>query len=187
MNEIERIETFTSSNWKDSMILGMKLAKTGFYFCGANILKCTFCKCILLWNSKEYQEFVNKPQLIHIRLSPTCEYAYANLPMYANPQYRYFKSRLDSFIGNWSVFKRPTPIALAEAGFFYAGMVDCTKCFYCDGGLNDWNPCDDPWEQHAIHFDRCVFLLYKKGPLYVESIKKRILGELCWLLLLLSF
>jgi hypothetical protein len=31
----------------------------------------------------------------------------------------------------------------------FLGMSDQVKCFYCDGGLKNWQPEDDPWVEHA--------------------------------------
>lgn len=26
------------------------------------------------------------------------------------------------------------------------------KCFRCQGGLTNWQPDEDPWEEHAKHY-----------------------------------
>lgn len=31
----------------------------------------------------------------------------------------------------------------------FLGEGDKVKCFHCGGGLTDWKPNEDPWEQHA--------------------------------------
>jgi hypothetical protein len=31
----------------------------------------------------------------------------------------------------------------------FLGLSDQVKCFYCDGGLRNWQPEDDPWVEHA--------------------------------------
>lgn len=34
------------------------------------------------------------------------------------------------------------------------GHGDNVKCFHCDGGLRNWEPGDDPWQEHAKWFPR---------------------------------
>jgi len=83
--------------------------------------------------------------------------------------YILLKTRIDSF-KNWPTNGKPTPIDLAEAGFFYTGESDKTKCFHCDIGLDDWESDDVPWEQHAINSDRCRYLNISKGKDYIKNI-----------------
>ena len=35
---------------------------------------------------------------------------------------------------------------------FVLGERDRTKCWYCNGGLQNWRNDDDPWEEHAKWF-----------------------------------
>lgn len=79
------------------------------------------------------------------------------------------KNRIDSF-QNWDTNTKPNPIDLAEAGFFYTGENDKTKCFHCGIGLNDWKVDDVPWEQHVIYAEQCMYLHMTKGRDYVKSI-----------------
>lgn len=34
----------------------------------------------------------------------------------------------------------------------FLGEGDRVKCFHCGGGLSDWKPSEDPWEEHARWF-----------------------------------
>ncbi|AAR28804.1 iap3 [Leucania separata nucleopolyhedrovirus] len=70
----------------------------------------------------------------------------------------------------WPKSMKQTPQQLAEAGFYYSGTGDQVKCFFCGGGLKDWEPADDPWAQHARWFDRCAYVLTVKGADYVQRI-----------------
>ncbi|CAH1961034.1 unnamed protein product [Acanthoscelides obtectus] len=91
------------------------------------------------------------------------------------PQYNdkiTYESRLATF-DSWPKSIKQKPVDLAEAGFFYTGVGDQTLCFYCGGGLKDWEDNDDPWEQHALWFSKCVYLNLKKGKDYIEKIKKK--------------
>ncbi|KAM9070808.1 baculoviral IAP repeat-containing protein 7 isoform 1-T1 [Sarcophilus harrisii] len=79
--------------------------------------------------------------------------------------------RLDSF-HNWPSASMVCPQQLARAGFFYTGQHDHVKCYYCDGGLRNWDRGDDPWREHAKWFPRCEFLLQSRGRAYVSSIQE---------------
>ena len=43
------------------------------------------------------------------------------------------------------------------------GESDRMRCWYCDGGLQDWKTEDNPWFEHAKWFPLCEFILQKKG------------------------
>lgn len=34
----------------------------------------------------------------------------------------------------------------------HAGEGDCVMCFKCGGRLKNWQPDEDPWEEHAKHY-----------------------------------
>ncbi|KAL6480372.1 hypothetical protein MHYP_G00114050 [Metynnis hypsauchen] len=79
-----------------------------------------------------------------------------------------FEERLDSFRD------RQHPISherLAKAGFYSTGEQDRVICFKCGGGLKDWQPTEDPWEEHAKHYPGCSFLLAEKGQEFVNSVQ----------------
>lgn len=52
-----------------------------------------------------------------------------------------------------------------------AGYSDCCRCFYCGGGLKNWEPDDDPWVEHARWFKDCPYLLTSKGKGFVEAVQ----------------
>lgn len=81
-------------------------------------------------------------------------------------------TRMTSF-NNWPQYKHQTPQQLAAAGFFYAGFGDNVKCFYCDGGLRNWEPGDDPWSEHARWFPRCSFVRTVKGDQFIRDTQER--------------
>lgn len=60
---------------------------------------------------------------------------------------------------------------LAQAGFYSGGLEDRVLCFSCGGGLKNWEPEEDPWEEHAKHYPGCRFLLMEKGQEFVNSIQ----------------
>ena len=58
---------------------------------------------------------------------------------------------------------------MAEAGFYYNGFSDQTKCFYCDGGLRNWQSEDNPWTEHARWFSKCSFVRLIKGDEFISQ------------------
>lgn len=59
---------------------------------------------------------------------------------------------------------------MASAGFFYVGSSDQTRCFFCGGGLRNWEYDDNPWVEHARWFPKCHFLLQNKGAKFIEYV-----------------
>jgi hypothetical protein len=56
-------------------------------------------------------------------------------------------------------------------------MSDYVKCFYCDGGLCNWEPGDDPWIEHAKWFPDCHFVLLNKSPEFVDECRQMVANE----------
>ncbi|TRZ00968.1 hypothetical protein DNTS_021544 [Danionella cerebrum] len=76
-----------------------------------------------------------------------------------------FEGRLGSFSGR----EHPIdPERLARAGFYSTGEQDRVMCFRCGGGLKEWAPDEDPWEEHARQYPGCSFLLAEKGDEYIN-------------------
>jgi len=90
---------------------------------------------------------------------------------------RHKQRRLDTFYErarNWPRHRlTATPADMADAGLYYLGTDDKVKCFYCNGGLQNWDTYDEPWFEHAKWFPDCEFLLQQRGPEYVERVKNR--------------
>merc|ERR1711953_1402356 len=85
-----------------------------------------------------------------------------------NTKYSTLEARLRSF-RDWPPALKQEPRQLAEAGFYYIGFSDQTKCFYCDGGLRNWQPEDDPWTEHARWFSKCGFVRLVKGDEFISK------------------
>ena len=68
-----------------------------------------------------------------------------------------------------------TPHSLSEAGFFFEGPADNVRCFWCDGGLQDWDPHDNPWKEHASWYPGCRYVFLVKGPDFI--IKAQLTSE----------
>ena len=94
-----------------------------------------------------------------------------------SPHMTSIESRLQTFIDrerNWSQVRvKATPRQMAEAGLFYLGDHDRVKCYYCNGGLQNWAINDNPWFEHAKWFPLCEHVLRHKGPEYVERVTAR--------------
>ncbi|XP_043229691.1 baculoviral IAP repeat-containing protein 7-A-like [Amphibalanus amphitrite] len=65
-------------------------------------------------------------------------------------------NRRRTFFG-WPML-RPSAEELARAGFFYTGSADVAQCAFCWVSLGNWDPSDDPFEEHRRHSPLCSFL-----------------------------
>ncbi|KAJ8315722.1 hypothetical protein KUTeg_007872 [Tegillarca granosa] len=75
------------------------------------------------------------------------------------PSYAVLLIRVSSFHG-WPSGNGQEPKSLALAGFFYAvnSYSDYCRCFFCGGGLRNWDHGDDPWVEHGHCFAFYVLL-----------------------------
>ncbi|XP_061177609.1 uncharacterized protein LOC133186371 [Saccostrea echinata] len=87
------------------------------------------------------------------------------------PPYAILSKRISSFEG-WSKDIPQSPTELSKAGYFYVGVSDYVRCFFCGGGLRNWERSDVPWEEHAKWFPRCAFLRNVKGEEYVSLVQR---------------
>lgn len=187
--ESNRIKTF--DKWPVPFLSAEQVARNGFYYLGqGDAVRCAFCKVkILRWVEGD------DPATEHMRWVPECPFVRkltnpknvtgqdecgSRIPTFTTPRmtgpvhsiYSTKAARLRSF-QSWPRGMRQKPDDLAEAGLFYTGEGDKTICFYCDGGLKNWEVDDDAWEQHARWFDKCAYVLLMKGRDYVEKVLAR--------------
>ena len=85
------------------------------------------------------------------------------------PNYAPLQVRISSYQG-WPSYLDQTPRAMAMAGFLFAGFQDYARCFFCGGGLRNWEPGDDPWVEHARWFPQCAFVKQNKGKTFIQKI-----------------
>lgn len=88
------------------------------------------------------------------------------------PNYAPLQVRISSYQG-WPSYLDQTPRLMAMAGFLYAGYSDYTRCFFCGGGLRNWEAGDDPWVEHARWFPECAFLKQNKGDNFIQAVLRK--------------
>ena len=71
---------------------------------------------------------------------------------------------------NWPATSGQTVDTMAEAGFYFLGSRDHVRCFYCGGGLCNWEARDDPWVEHARWFPSCTFVILNKGEVFIRNV-----------------
>jgi len=49
------------------------------------------------------------------------------------------------------------------------GSNDEVRCYYCDGGLQNWEVADNSWVEHAKWFPNCGFLNLVKGEKFLDG------------------
>ncbi|KAM9344054.1 baculoviral IAP repeat-containing protein 7 [Pholidichthys leucotaenia] len=196
--EQERLRTF--QNWPaDAPVASGDLAKAGFFFLGpGDKVQCFCCGGILrYWVNGDSPAVEHKRHFP--TCSFILGRAVGNIPLQVSssdsvdgqllsqlqrltmddqgvggqavyPEMEAEDSRLTTF-HNWPTDASVQPDVLAQAGFFYTGHGDNVKCFFCDGGLRNWEPGDNPWQEHAKWFPRCEFLIQSRGQEYIGSIQ----------------
>ena len=95
-----------------------------------------------------------------------------NLEKPKYPNYAPIQVRISSY-QNWPGYLDQTPKTMASAGFLYAGYNDYTRCFFCGGGLRNWEAGDDPWVEHARWFPKCAYLLQNKGSKFIRVVQEK--------------
>ncbi|XP_053390476.1 baculoviral IAP repeat-containing protein 3-like, partial [Mercenaria mercenaria] len=89
-----------------------------------------------------------------------------------HPDYVNIDSRVSSYQG-WPEYLDQTQRQMSEAGFFYVGVADFTRCYCCGGGLRNWEPGDDPMLEHTRWFPHCEYVNKLKGERYVAAVQRR--------------
>ncbi|CAK8672496.1 unnamed protein product [Clavelina lepadiformis] len=70
-----------------------------------------------------------------------------------SPHLRKKHARLNTSGHRWQQNEaRGTSRQIVEAGFFLLGKTDREKCWYCNGGLPNRDPVDEPWSEDAKWF-----------------------------------
>ncbi|KAK3606641.1 hypothetical protein CHS0354_032116 [Potamilus streckersoni] len=82
-------------------------------------------------------------------------------------------SRIATFSHGWPPYLDQTPQQMAEAGFFFTGSQDYTRCYQCGGGLRNWEPGDNPWIEHCRWYPMCPHVQKGKGQRFVNAVLKK--------------
>ncbi|XP_077525638.1 death-associated inhibitor of apoptosis 2-like [Haemaphysalis longicornis] len=193
-SEQARLATF--SDWPAHFSPPQVLAQAGFYYISeTDTVHCAFCRGVVHGTKRG-----DDPLRDHARDNPLCpfllnretasgddnsgqnalgtlisELPKLNISLHLDPKHPEQASpdaRMRSF-EKWPSTSPKKPVELVEAGFFYIGLQDYTKCFHCDRGLCNWEASNDPWEEHARRFPRCQFVLLNKGEAYVQQCLQR--------------
>ena len=93
-----------------------------------------------------------------------------------NRHLKKYADQLETFTEsiNWPGARiKATCREFADAGFYYLGDRDRVKCFYCNGGLKNWEPTDDPFQEHAKWYPLCEYILKKRGVEFVKNEVKK--------------
>jgi len=53
---------------------------------------------------------------------------------------------------------------------FISGVEDSVRCYYCGGGLRNWEPNDDPMSEHARWYPTCPHLKLTMGQEFINTI-----------------
>ena len=196
--ENERRKTFEGF-WSDTWPVSPKaLAQAGFYYCGPDdMVQCAWCYGKLQgWEQgdnplrEHAKHFASCPKFGDrkadnasslVNIHHTQEDLLPNnlsgddlgilTVRPSNPQFAIEALRLESFKSSWPTNLTQTPENLSSAGFFYDGYSDNVHCFFCDGGLCNWESEDDPWTEHARWFPDCGFLKQVKGLKYIQKVQ----------------
>lgn len=88
-----------------------------------------------------------------------------------NKEMNTYESRIKSF-ENWPVANIQNPATLSSCGFYYLGESDKVACFYCGSGAHEWLSDDNPWVEHAIHSNKCTYLLINKSRSLQADVKQ---------------
>ncbi|KAJ1058260.1 hypothetical protein K5549_020101, partial [Capra hircus] len=156
-SEEARLKSF--HNWPNyAHLTPRELARAGLYYTGID----DQVECFCCGGKLKNWEPCDRAWSEHRRHFPNCFFVLGR-----NINMQNYEARIITF-GTWmySVNKEQ----LARAGFYALGEGDKVQCFHCGGGLNDWKPSEDPWEQHAKWFPGCKYLLEEKGQEYVNNI-----------------
>nr|CAB3225622.1 ZF(RING)-14 zinc finger protein [Phallusia mammillata] len=199
--EVERVRSFTAAWPRDTLPSPRRMASAGWFYLGnLDRTQCFSCGGVLRnWTLMDNPavehlshfpscamaqgcEPRNVPEVSEPPLPPvstralTAEERIGLREMFpcefpSTPHMAQIDNRLATFV-NW-LYTRATPRMIAEAGFFSLGVRDRVKCFYCNGGLQNWRRNDDAWEQHAKWYPTCEYVLQNKGVEYVHSVVAR--------------
>ena len=92
-----------------------------------------------------------------------------------NPDMMKLENCLETFDSpNWPSDRiTSTPFNFAASVFYYLGDQDRVKCWYCNGGIKNWENNDVVSEEHAKWYPLREFLLRRQSVQYVKSVLQK--------------
>ncbi|XP_053391862.1 baculoviral IAP repeat-containing protein 7-A-like isoform X2 [Mercenaria mercenaria] len=87
------------------------------------------------------------------------------------PQYAIYSKRMESF-DLWPEYLPVQKKDVVEAGLVYTGVGDSVRCYFCGGGLRNWEVGDVPMDEHAKWYPKCPHILLVKGQTYIDRIAR---------------
>lgn len=135
------------------------LVKSGFY--RTKLFENIVC-CGCGWESGDRKLSLKHINIVHKLSNPDCEMS-QNVTLDFNDY-----SKLKSSVNKIETVMRETFLAypkdypdiekMVKAGFYYTGIDDATTCVSCGLTLDQWNPMDDPMEEHRKVSSFCELL-----------------------------
>lgn len=89
----------------------------------------------------------------------------ARLASFSEAKIRGVKGRGKQRVSSWP-HESPTPVALAEAGFYYNPAIDSNDnitCFLCQTSLDSWEENDDPVQEHYKNSKNCAWAFLRSN------------------------
>lgn len=164
--EINRISTF--NGWPATRVDPRILASHGFYYVGyGDLIRCAFCPLeIYCWrHSRKVLNVHNNCPFVRGMICNNVPLVYRSpvenleITMFKIPNYKLFDDRVATF-RRW---KKPfstnlNPYTFSEAGLYYMGWGDKTRCFSCGEVFEKWSDTSIPILVHAYYQQHCIFL-----------------------------
>ncbi|CAF3384923.1 unnamed protein product [Rotaria sp. Silwood1] len=72
----------------------------------------------------------------------------------------------------WTDQSSPSVDDLVTAGFFYTGVKNIVRCFYCNGSLQNWGKNDNPLIEHIRWFPHCAYAKQLSGDELYNKVQK---------------
>ncbi|CAO1419708.1 unnamed protein product [Diamesa hyperborea] len=178
-NEQNRLATFRN-RWPLSFISPNLLAKAGFYYLNVDDqVKCAYCGGIIgQWEMgddplNEHKKFFPDCPIVRQNIQDDEDIGIQTVKAPKAPEFSTLESRQRSFLHEcWNPAVQD-PTILSQAGFYYLGLEDEVRCFYCNGGLRNWLESDDPWYEHTRWFPKCPYVELVKGSNYIKNVLQR--------------
>lgn len=85
------------------------------------------------------------------------------------------KDRIDTFTSQWTHLQ--PPLLMAQAGFYYAEILDFVHCFYCGLILWCWTPTDNPFKEHLLYANNCTFIQVNQHKIHTSPTPTDITSE----------